>query len=718
MTKTLEASVERTAEALRVKWEARAEVVFALEGERLRGIREVRQDGVALRCPGKLWRPLIATPKGILYSEFRLIGASQEADGAVSIEAEAIGVAGGIMEEQDEYLGDVLHLTNNDEPVIDRLWWRLRPAELELDGRLFRGFSYTYEFHSTDPERRVWRLFDHATWEIGGEVDGNTLLLQGQVNPPVTELGRDCYFTTACNYYGAEMRGNQDAEARVSFQRLPRMGTVQAFDFLAHEEGVLFNYFDPLIEVMSVTQKNVGEDVLHVVDELRRPLSDHLETHPKHILFHAAEQPLTRAEQRNLWRAAYDFVHDRERARHGIALSPVLPRVWAPQIGGEGYCFGANRGPRARAYRYLADEVLPRWADMGAREICLPSLWVSDYTVDRMKCKNDTGMHGELTVSGVCCVRVHEIDELYGGVAAVAHLVKKAHALGMTVQHWWASHLSRRAPIYAEHPEFMLLARDGLPNGGGYGHRIIISMDLANPECLEWEFQKLKAFYEATGIDGLFHDSYGNMTFLPVNHADPLRRGQQEAYASLLARLQKMGMKTLTVEGIGPWGVGHFGMNLLPTGPAQARGYQNALNWWLGQEDMAYRLNMGIGADVWPERAEQAREFSFRCLAGGGRFGFSEKTDGVDLWRDWRRDHNRIHAQFAPLQGKRQLLPDDLGVLWEEPSGVRLFFAFREHHLPVGPDAKPSLIASDGETPAPLSDGCLAAQPWCVYRIE
>ena len=708
--------ITRTEQALHVAMGNGAEIDFALDGERLMGIREVRQAGVSMRNPQKLWRPFLYTPEGIHYTEFRLKAARVTKQGAVRVETEAIGTRTLRKEEDDEYLCDVLELTAEDGPVTDSLTWILQPGELELDGQTFTGFSYVYRFRSSDPARKIYRIFDSASWEIGGHVAGNTLLCQGQVNPPVTELTQDGYFTTACNYYESQMGAVMGPGKKVSMQRLSRIGTLQAFDFMAHAQGVLFNYFDPLIDVVSILQKDKGEDILHVVDELRRPLSDRLESHPKHVLFLATAKPLAREACRDLWCRALDFVHDHERARHKIRRSHVLPRVWTPQVAQEQYRFGRDRGPRDRALYYLADNVLPRWADMGVKEICAPSYWVCDYTVDRFKCKNDTGLQGGLTVSGICCVRVHEIDQLWGGADAVAYMVSAAHRLGMSVQLWWASHLSRRAPIFAERPDFMIRSREGQPGCAGIGHETIIPMDLNNPDCFEWEYGKLKRVYEATGVDGFFHDSYGNYTFLPVNYNDPLRRAQQEAYGRLLSRLQKLGMNSMTVEGLGPWGVGHFGMGLVPSTPGKPVRYQNALDWWLGQEDMVYGLNMGIHSGPWPGREEDAHHFAFRCMAHGGRFGFTQHRHGLEMWSGWIRDLNRLHARIAPLSGRRTLLPEDRGVLWDIPGGERILFSFEAFDFDTGEAGDISEVTADGE-PSAAAGGRLRTSPYRVYRL-
>lgn len=709
-------ALHRTKSALRVCLPGKVEVCFALDGTRVLGIRDVTCDGVPLRSPQKLWRPLIRTPDGIQYHEFRL-RAARVVKGAVRVETDAIGFRSLLAEDTDEYLCDVFSVSASDAQVCDRFTWELRPSTCDVAGHVFAGFSYVYRFASTGG-RKIHGLLDAGSWEIGGDITGNTLLFQGEVNPPaVTFKARD-FYTTACNYYGAELKGVMSKPDRVSIQLLPRLATIQAFDFLAHRQGLLFNYFDPIEDVLSLLQKNEDERILHVIDGLRWPLAATAESRPKHVLFLPTAKPLTREDSRNLWLRAYDLVHERERERYGIAHSHVTPNVWTPQFSQDTFSIGADSGPRDRAIYYLADKILDRWADSGVREVTFPSLWTCDYTVDRFTCKNDTGLQGGLTVSGICCVRVHEIDALWGGPRAVAYFVKKAHTLGLKVRLWWATHLSRRAPIFREHPEFMVKSRDGKGGCGGIGPDCIIPMDLNNPECFAWEYGQLKAVFEATGIDGFFHDSYGNYTFLPTHYGDPLRRGQQDAYARLLVRLQKLGLNTISVEGLGPWGAGHFGMNLVKADQKVAtRGrYQNALEWWLGHEDMLYGLDVGIGARLWDDEIA-AREFAFRSIAGGGRFGFTQYENGVEMWSGWLRDLNRLHARLLPLDGARTLLPGGRGVLWLRGDGSQLLFAFKDFNWPVPADTKVLHVTGDAESAVPLANGRLAAAPLSVYRL-
>jgi len=707
-------TITRLPGLLLLEWPTGVSIAFPMDGKSVLEIGNVKVGDQPLRNPSRLWRPQLSTPEGIHYIRFDLKETRVDSDGTVTLETVATGLPVGVQEEQDEYLMDIVDLSLSDSPVQDKLEWIFAPDAFSLDDRSFLGFSYRYRF-TADPGRRIYRLFDNATWEIGGQVRGNELLFQGEVNPPATVLRKSTFFTTACNYYGAEMQGFTAVTKRVSMQRLPRIGTIQAFDFLAHRAGALLGMFEPLEEVFSIVQKNPGEDVLHILDEHRRPLSSTFETHPKRILFHAAAGSWKREDQRNLWRLVYDSVHEAARRRARIERSPVLPRVWIPQYCKETFTLDGVSYPREKCLYALADHRIAAWAEMGVREICTHSIWQSDYSADRLTYKDQTGMHGGLVVGSICNVRIHEVDALWGGTEALAYFVDKAHAFGMQVQLWWATHVSARAPILREHPEFAMTARDGLPNGGGLGHQCVLTLDLNNRECFDWVFGKLRKVREETGIDGLFHDSYGNMTYLPVNYNDDRRRGQQEAFARLVHKLQGIGLRNMAIEGLGPFGTGHFGMNLLPKeGPSD---FQCALDWWLGQEDMVYGLNMGIGQPVWKEPTPDAQAFAFRCLAGGGRFGFTENdVDGVEIWNTWLRDLNRVHARFAPLTGQRELLPKDRGVLWSQPR-QEILFAFQPstHAVPQG--RRVSRIGPDGETPVAVQNGTFATEPWAVYRL-
>jgi hypothetical protein len=709
--------VRKSSSSLRIAWPNGIALSFALERGNVLGIRDVTSHGLALRSPKRLWRPTIVTDKGIHYHTFELDRVTTGKDGSVVVRCHAIGSPSCIAEELDEYLCDMYDSQRPDEPVRDVLEWRFKPSAQTYDGTAFAGFSYSYHFATKDKSRAIHRLFDDGTWEIGGKLAGNTLLNQGQCNPPAAKLSKAGYFTTACNYYGAQMGGILGIPKRVSFQRLPRFGTIQAFDMLVHPKGALLGVFEPLEEILSLVQTANGEDVLHVIDEVRRPKTTKFTTDPKHILFAAKPKVWTREAQRNLWYVVIEKIHQDIRDRYGVERSAVNPRVWIPQVYVDQATIAGQVYPREKCLYGWADHWVPKWAEMGVKEICVHSMWISDYTVDRTKTKDQVGgMHGQLVVGSICNVREHTLDPLWGGPEAMKYFVDAAHKHGMQVQLWWASHLSRRAPILAEHPEYMLMAKDGLANGGGFGHNSIITIDLNNKGCFDFMLEKMKKTWEATGFDGIFHDSYGNMTFLPMGYADPLRQGQQNAYGRFVHELQKIGIKTFTVEGIGALGVAHFGMDRFAGGAVKRGNYQHLLDWWMGEEDMGHAMNMGIGPRPWKGEEELSRTVAFRYLAFGGRFGFSNSQDGAEFWDGWIREQNLIYGRIAPLWGKRTILPGGKAVLWDLDRGGQVLFAFDsiDHKIPAG--ASVSRVTAEGSTPATVESGVLKAQAWTVYQ--
>jgi hypothetical protein len=133
---------------------------------------------------------------------------------------------------------------------------------------------------------------------------------------------------------------------------------------------------------------------------------------------------------------------------------------------------------------------------------------------------------------------------------------------------------------------------------------------------------------------------------------------------------------------------------------------------------MVYGLNMGIKATEWDGRQEESRRFAFRCMAGGGRFGFVRTEGGMQVFTGWLRDMNRLHARLAPLRGKRTLLPRGRGVMWEHADGTQTLFAFTQFDLPVERNRAVFRVTGDGETPVAPGKGGLTVKPGQVYKMR
>ena len=156
---------------------------------------------------------------------------------------------------------------------------------------------------------------------------------------------------------------------------------------------------------------------------------------------------------------------------------------------------------------------------------------------------------------------------------------------------------------------------------------------------------------------------------------------------------------------------------LRPKNGKLSRDFQCALNWWIGHEDMVYGMNFGVGVKPWDGDDPNAQEFSFRCLANGGRFGFTQYTGFIETWKGWVRDQNLVHGQIIPLVGRRTILPNDQGVLWRKDDGEEILFSFRSFSHSLESRQSVARITAAGERSIKLSGDSFVTQPLSVYRL-
>jgi hypothetical protein len=236
------------------------------------GIGKVSVGAVQLRASNRLMVVRLDTPDGIIYPRFEFLGVDQNSDGSVRVRLRAQGMHWGRGEYGDDYDQSIVWLTDPNEVVSDDLALILTPLTRQIAGRDWKGFSYAFEFKSH--ARSIHRLLVLGTWEIDGSIIGNTVLSQGQCNMPVYRGTKENLFTTAClktlNQYGS-LQGN-------SFQLGPRGGLIQGFDLQHSKSGALLQYWPQLNSVSSLIESPIGSDLLHVIDEYRFTMSEHVTT--------------------------------------------------------------------------------------------------------------------------------------------------------------------------------------------------------------------------------------------------------------------------------------------------------------------------------------------------------------------------------------------------------------------------------------------------------
>jgi hypothetical protein len=677
----------------------------------LLGLGRVRVGGVELR-DGTLPATIrLDTPDGILYPRLELLGVTRTKTGA-TVRLRAHGLNWGQQVYCDEYEQHQIEPAISHEPVADELAIHFHPERLALGGREWVGFSYVFHFRSR--ARKICWLRFHASWEIGGAVERNVVLHQGQCNLPVYRGARRTLFTTSClktlDQYGSPQG--------VSYQLAPRGGLLQAFDFQYAPPGALLMYWPRFDSISSLIESPAGSSRLLVVDEYRFALSASVRTVPKRVLF--AKGAVAEHEARNLWFAAYEQVHG------GICKQfRVTPSRIVPQAAHNKYRFvmkkdrphmtvGARTVPCAEWLYALAEYSLPRLAQQGIRRIFPEPIHHSDVTEIGMRRKLDDGIHGGLFCASVCGSHRFWPSEFWGGMKAWRYFYETGRKLGIEIGHWWSPHLSPRAPILAEHPEYRMIAPSSLPTGGGYGENVLNVCDW-HTGIFQWMKNDIGRWKEEGGLDFLFVDSWTNLGLLQQNYAARMRTNFSPL-GRLFHDFQRIGVRGLQFEGISPFGVSYFGVADLRVYRRHTLGGvvgQNDFDWWIGLEDMA--MNLCLFVEPRGRSAEDLRRIQFRAMANLGYMLFANQYDEHFRLPPWWARINHVYNRVLPHMQQRSILPDGGGVRWSDGT-TDVLWLFRDYELPVK-DARSVERVEPG--------GCVCIEPsdktrlraWNVYRL-
>ncbi|MFA6292933.1 MAG: hypothetical protein WC637_14180, partial [Victivallales bacterium] len=476
------------------KWQKiskKTRVEIVSRGDTLLGIGAVEIDGVAVRSSKTEIRPDFATPDAVHYQDFVLLGI-EKTDSGIVIHSEALARHELYGEMMDEYSYN-LAFPRLHEIQRDRLDWIIKPVEITLDGERYVGLSIAFRFSSDRNE--IHRFTTVATWEIGGRADGNTIYHQSYTCPPVFEVTAENHFSTTC----LKQLDLWNSWLGNSYQMLPRWGAIQPFDFQSAEQGVLLGYWPDKHSVKSMIQKNPGEDVIFVVDEYDFALAKDVEIPAKNILFSSGKRE--KHEIVNMWTRACDYTAEIIRGFFGVkTCQPLLgggpvykgrnsvPRgelaggpqpdwLWTHENGKFYFRLEGEKIERREFLYWLADKKLPQLHARGLKRIMFEPVHESDFTEDAFSYHAQTGWHGDLVVCSICGSRRYVPADCYDGWRGWNYLADKARKLDMSLGHWVGLHLTPRAPILREHPDYVLQHVNTLGHSGGYSHLSICSIN-------------------------------------------------------------------------------------------------------------------------------------------------------------------------------------------------------------------------------------------------
>ncbi len=704
-------------------------VELVVDGERLLGLGSVWVGGLAIRSNAAPLRPDFSTPDAIHYQDF-LLRETEMTEAGIVLRTVALGRPEVYGEMMDEYSYN-LAVPRLRTEQRDRLDWILKAAELTLDGERYVGLSLSFRFHSEANE--IHRFTTVATWEIGGSAEGNTIYHQSYTCPPVFEVTTANHFSTTC----LKRLDLWDSWLGHSYQMLPRWGAIQPFDFLASEDGVLLGYWPTPHSVKSLVQTNAGEPVIFVLDEYNFALSKEVEIPAKHLLFSRGGR--ARHEVVNMWTRACDHTSAVIRGFFGIEPSlptpgggPVyagrnsVPRHelakgrqedWLWKVDNGSFYFkldGEWVASRDKLY-WLADHKLPELAARGIERVWFEPVHESDFTEDAFAHHAETGWHGDLTVCSICGSRRYVPAEFYDGWRGWNYLADAARRLGLKLGHWVGLHLTPRAPILRDHPEYILQHVNTLGHSGGYSHLSICSINWCSG-AKQWFLDDMRRWHDEGGLEWLFFDSWPNLGCSPLNYGGRMEPMQWEM-GDLLARLQEIGYNWFSFEGTSPFGVHQYGLwDPMQEYERHTSGGvmgQNDFGWWLGHEYMGYNQCLGPKVNRGRDRA-LLPEISFRYAANRS---LTMVQENHERHYPYVKGLDRTCARLQPLMQKRYLLPDDQGVRWESPRGQALF-AYKPFDFPVPAGSRVYRVEGGEETAVSCANESVHATPFSAYRIN
>jgi hypothetical protein len=703
------------------------EITLVEKGGFLLGIGTVCISGVQVRSGEVPIRPDFSTPDAIHYQDFRLVGVEQSASGIV-LHTEAVGRPEIYGEMMDEYSYN-LAFPRLRKIQNDRLDWLLAPAKLSLDGQDYVGLSIGFHFTGSS---EIHKLSLVSTWEIGGVAAGNTIYHQSYTCPPVYEATHKNHFSTTClkrldlwNSWGGH-----------SYQMLPRWGCIQPFDFQSSKEGVLLGYWPGEHSVKSLIQKNSGEDVIFVLDEYDFPLTMEADIPAKHILFSPGSRP--KHEVIDMWTRACDYTAEiicgffgikpcqpmtgggpeykgrNSVSREQLADGPQPDWLWTHENGKFYFRLEGEKIERRDFLYWLADNKIPELHARGLKRVWFEPVHESDFTEDAFAFHAQTGWHGDLTVCSICGSRRYVPAECYDGWRGWNYLASAARKYKMSLGHWVGLHLTPRAPILREHPEYILRHVNTLGHSGGYSHLSICSINWCSG-AKQWFLDDMKRWHDEGGLEWLFFDSWPNLGCSPLNYGGRMEPMQWEL-GDVLAQLQKIGYNWFSFEGTSPFGVHQYGLwDPMQEYEKHTSGGvmgQNDFSWWIGHEYMGYNQTLGPGINQKRDRSTLP-EISFRYAANRSLTLVQEDhnnrypyVEGLD----------RTCSSMRHLLVKRFLLPDDCGVRWESPEGQALF-AFRAFDFKIPSGFQVSRVVAGVKTPVAGVGRVLRTEPLTAYEL-
>lgn len=499
-----------------------------LDGDRFGGIGEVCFNGAPLRStrlPWTLYTESEGFDSAVRFDTFVLADVRRNADGGAMLVLRARGQWLARAQEADA-MGEARIKTRRLSAPEAVFTWTFTPITERIEENEWHGLAMKIGYDCAAAP--IHWLMEAATWEIGGSAAGATLIQQDISTMQLEqEVREDGAFSTIEKFFTEGWGGSYPMDM------LPRAAGAGICDFQAKDDLALCLFSERPGLTRARIDKHAGEDVVHHLDRGYFPLGGKVETAGRKLLVFRAPQPLKRHERRNLWLDCFTEVRARIHRNYGFTLE-------IPEPCSGGHLWDVDLKARGREWSKELDRDIPEYSKLGYKQAFIHGVW------DSITSDPNPPIPGN-----ICCPYTFTFAECFGGPAGMKRLNDTAGRAGVRLMQWFSFHLSKFAPVWKEHPDWVIKEANGDPWDGGYQ---VLWSGRVRSGYGDWFKQQIFDVKNDTGIDGIFWDSYQNLGVTCIDWGAPDKAPQAEEIFLMQAELQRQGFKqrveVITIFGV------------------------------------------------------------------------------------------------------------------------------------------------------------------------
>ena len=636
------------------------------------------------RLPWTIYTESEGTDAGVRFEIFSLSEVRKEAGGGVSIVLRSKGRWMPRAQEADA-MGEARIKTRRVDTPEAVFTWSFRPVVEKIYENEWHGLAMKIGYECADAP--IHWLMEVATWEIGGEAAGATLIQQDVSTIQLEqETTVDGAYSTIEKFFTDGWGGSYPMDM------MPRAAGAGICDFQSKGDLALCLFAENPKMTRVRIDKFAGENVIHHLDRAYFGLGTKVQSPERKLIVFQAPQPLKRHERRNLWLDCFMEVRRRILGQYGFKLE-------IPEPCSGGHLWDKDLKERMDKWLDPLERDMPEYARLGYKQAFIHGVW------DSITSDPSPEIPGN-----ICCPYTFTFAEIFGGPKRMKKLNDAAEKNGLRLMQWFSFHLSRCAPIWKKHPDWVLKEANGDPWDGNYGS---LWSGRVRSGFGDWFKNQILDVNTDTGIAGIFWDSYQNLGVTCIDWGSPDKAPQADEIFRMQAELQRKGFKqrveVVTIFGVSQ--VATFGFDsdkfrrrlwddfvkgdqafaLIDNSPAFFSGKKSHVGpdrlspekyFWM----VAHRSVPGISADPWELGGAKAR------------------YPGGDQAEAYARV-NHLYNRLVPRMDRLRLQENGTHVIWHDAEGnPSVIWTFKDVPAPVGQPVDAETGKSAGAT---LKGGCV-----------